>query len=117
MLQFLFLLFIFSLLFPFFSFSSHIFLKFLSTPAWTYIAVDVTILIAPFLRNPLTAEEMNLLRFYPAFDDVRQKLQSNTFKVNDVARLLMRIRNVVHTTTRHRLPVASGLVLDGPMQG
>ncbi len=60
---------------------------------------------------------MNLLRFYPAFDDVRQKLQSHMFKVNDVTRLLMRIRNVVHTTTRHRLMLASGLVLDGPMHG
>ena len=55
--------------------------KFFSTPAWTYIAVDVTILIAPFLRNPLTAKEMYLLFFYPAFDDKREKLQTNAFKV------------------------------------
>lgn len=93
--------------------------RFPSTPGLPLAAAepapDLAAMLGSYLPKPLTAQQQNIVRFNPAFEDVRATLIARKFTERDVPRTLMRLGNLIATSTRHRFLADTGLVLDGPV--
>jgi hypothetical protein len=64
----------------------------------------------------LSAHEVELFLYKPEFEEFRRKLIDNNLKERDVPTITRRLRTVVETSTRHRMTMESGIVLDGPIR-
>jgi len=73
-------------------------------------------LLAPYKDISLLSDKDKFnLRFNPSLAELRTALQSGKFSKLHVSQLDRKLRNILSTTTRHRLTTESGLVLDGPV--
>ena len=78
---------------------------------------DAVARFAAFHDKPLDERQRHALRFSPAFAEDRAALREGEFNSRSVVKLLLRLRNVVASSTRLRLVSTTGIVLDGPVSG
>ncbi len=78
---------------------------------------DPVALLTAFHSLPLSARQQETLRSHDALAGDRGLLATHTFAPRHVLLLLKRLENVVASSTRLRLVSATGIVLDGPVNG
>ena len=78
---------------------------------------DAVALFSALHDKPLDERQRHALRFSPAFEEDRAALRAGAFNPRSVVKVLLRLRNVVASTTRLRLVSTAGIVLDEPVSG